>query len=406
MALNIDRGMNLTSLNTTMQIRQMDPKAYQLRANYSAFIVFLTLLGMKRSAKAAGRNGFATGKKTKNCGNPKFEWFNKDVGTPLTNAAAGASANATTLNVTAGDGVMFTKNDLIYNRNTNEVMLVTDVTTDALTIVRGLGTSTEGTSGEAITAEDVIVLVSSAFPEGSVAPDAMQFKPQEHFNYTQIFKQTIENSKTNEATEYYGNINKMSSQQKDSFDEYLLRKSRAYFLGQRTIRTDSSGRPQRTTGGLDYFIKTNVMVKKAFGYPLFMDFAERAYSYGGDEKIFICNPAMATLIQKEVLANKISMEVSPKTKEFGINIRRLQTVSGAMDILVDHTMRQIYQFPTGFALETDLIEEMVLRPDTWETGIQDKDVDGLKDQIIGEAGLKVINEQRHAKLVIDPQATD
>ena len=130
------------------------------------------------------------------------------------------------------------------------------------------------------------------------------------------------------------------------------------------------------------------------------------FSYGGDEKIFICNPAMATLIQKEVLANKISMEVSPKTKEFGINIRRLQTVSGAMDILVDHTMRQIYQFPTGFALETDLIEEMVLRPDTWETGIQDKDVDGLKDQIIGEAGLKVINEQRHAKLVIDPQAAD
>ena len=63
MALNVDRGMNLTSLNTTMQIRQMDPKSYQLRANYSAFVVLLTLLGMKRSAKAAGRSGFVTGKK-------------------------------------------------------------------------------------------------------------------------------------------------------------------------------------------------------------------------------------------------------------------------------------------------------------------------------------------------------
>lgn len=406
MALNVDRGMNLTSLNTTMQIRQMDPKSYQLRANYSAFVVFLTLLGMKRSAKAAGRSGFVTGKKTKNCGNPKFEWFNKDSGTPLTSAAAGALAAATTLNVATGDGVMFTKNDLIYNRNTNEIMLVTDITADALTVVRGIGTSTEGTSGEAITADDVIVLVSSAFPEGSVAPEAMQFKPHEFYNFTQIFKKTIENSKTNEATEYYGNINKMSMQRKDSFDAYLLQKSRAYFLGQRAIRMDASGKPQRMTGGLDYFIKTNVMVKKAFGYPLFMDFAERAYGYGGDEKIFICNPAMATLVQKEVLSNKISMEVSPKTKEFGINIKRLQTVSGAMDILVDHTMSQIYRFPTGFALETDLIEEMVLRPDTWEANIQDKDVDGLKDQLIGEAGLKVINEQRHAKLIIDPQAAE
>ncbi|MDD3509573.1 MAG: hypothetical protein PHY27_14360, partial [Parabacteroides sp.] len=110
--------------------------------------------------------------------------------------------------------------------------------------------------------------------------------------------------------------------------------------------------------------------------------------------------------QKEVLSNKINMEVSPKTKEFGINIKRLQTASGAMDILVDHTMRQIYQFPTGFALETNLIEEMVLRPDTWESNIQEKDVDGLKDQLIGETGLKVINEQRHAKIVIDPQAAN
>ncbi|MFA5595990.1 MAG: DUF5309 family protein [Pusillimonas sp.] len=406
MALNVDRGMNLTSLNTTMQIRQMDPKSYQLRANYSAFVVLLTLLGMKRSAKAAGRSGFVTGKKTKNCGNPKFEWHSKDNGTPLTNAAQGAAANATTLIVTAGDGKMFTKNDLIYNRNTNEVMLVTNVVTDTLTVVRGLGTLTEGTSGEAVTADDVIVLVSSVFPEGSGAPVATQFKPQEFYNYTQIFKKTIENSKTNEATEYYGNINKMSTQHKDAFDEYLLQKSRAYFLGQRTIRTDSDGKPQRATGGLDYFIKTNVMVKKSFGYPLFMEFAERAYGYGGDEKIFICNPAMATLIQKEVLSNKINMEVSPKTKEFGINIKRLQTVSGAMDILVDHTMRQIYQFPTGFALETNLIEEMVLRPDTWESNIQEKDVDGLKDQLIGETGLKVVNEQRHAKLVIDPQAAD
>ena len=323
MALNIDRGMNLTSLNTTMQIRQMDPKAYQLRANYSAFIVFLTLLGMKRSAKASGRSGFVTGKKTKNCGNPKFEWFNKSSGSPLTSAAAGAAANATTLNVTLGDGIMFTKNDLIYNRNTNEIMLVTDITADALTVVRGIGTLTEGTSGEAITEDDVIVLVSSAFPEGTVAPEAMQFKPHEFYNFTQIFKKTIENSKTNEATEYYGNINKMSMQQKDSFDGYLLQKSRAYFLGQRAIRTGAGNKPQRMTGGLDFFVKTNVMVKKAFAYPMFMEFAERAYSYGGDEKIFICNPAMATLIQKEVLSNKINMEVSPKTKEFGINIRRL-----------------------------------------------------------------------------------
>lgn len=405
MALNVQRGMNLTTKNATMQIRQMDPKAYQLRANYAAFIVYLSLLGMRRSAKTAGRSGFVTGSKTKNCGSFKYEWFNEEDGSPLTAAAENAADNATTVKVTAGDGVMFSANDLIYNRNTGEVMLVTDKLVDDLTVVRGWGTVTQGVSGEAVTATDVLVLVASAFPEGSTAPEATNFIPNEYFNFTQIFKQTIENSRTNEAIEYYGNINKMARMQKRAFDNYLLKKSRAYFLGQRSSIVNS-GKPQRTTGGLDFFVKTNVMVKQAFSYPVFMDFSEKAYGYGGDEKIFICNPAMATLIQKEVLSNKINMEVSPSTKEFGINIRRLQTVSGPMDILVDHTMGQIYQHPTGFALESDLIEEMILRPDTWESGIQEPGLDGLKDQLIGEAGLKVINEQRHAKLIIDKNAAD
>ncbi len=406
MALDVNRGMNLTSRNTTMQIRQMDPKAYQLRQNHSAFVVLLTLLGMKRSAAAMNRNGFAKGSKTRNCGSFKFEWFNEDDGTPLTKAASAANKSATTLNVTTGDGKMFTANDTIQNRNTGEVMLVTGKTADALTVVRGWGSATRGTSGEAITKGDDIILVAPAFPEGSAAPEAMQFNANEFYNFTQIFKQTIENSKTNEATQYYGHINKMAHQHKKAFDQYLLKKARAYYVGQRDTITDSNGKPQRTTAGLDYFIRTNVVTKPTFSYNLFMDFAEQAYHYGGDEKILICNPKLATAIQKEVLANKINMEISPRTKEFGINIKRLQTVSGSMDILVDQSMGQIYPFATGFALETDLIEEMILRHDAWEDNIQVAGVDGLKEQLIGEMGLKVVNEQRHAKLIIDPAAQD
>lgn len=407
MALNVDRGMNHSNRNTSLQVRQIDPKAYQARDNYSAFVVLLTIMGMKRTAKSMGRSGFASGSRTINVENPKFEWFNRDTGTPLTEAVANSLANATTLTVTLGDGKMFTTNDLIYNRNTGEVMLVTDVTGDVLTVIRGWGTDTQGVTGEAITAADGIVHVAAAFPEGSRAPEAMNFKNELFFNYTQIFKQTIENSGTNEATKYFGNVNKMSDQQKDSFDDYLLKKSRAYFLGQRSMIVGSDGKVQRTTGGLDYYIKSNIMVKKAFGYNMFMDFAEKAYSYGGDEKIFICNPAMSTLIQKDVIAAKMaSYELSPKEKEFGIHIKRLRTSSGVMDILVDHTMKDIYRYPTAFALETRFIEEMVLRPDTWKKNVQLPDEDSLKDLIIGETGLKVINEKRHAKLIIDPYAAD
>jgi hypothetical protein len=71
-----------------------------------------------------------------------------------------------------------------------------------------------------------------------------------------------------------------------------------------------------------------------------------------------------------------------------------------MDFMIDMTMNQIYPNPTGFALELELIEEMVMEPDRWHENVQLKDVDGRKDLILGDAGLKLISPERHAKIVI------
>ena len=397
MSLNIEtRGQFGTDNIGTMRIRQMDPKVYRRRANYAAFVVFMRLLTMKRRATAAGRNGFAVGKKAVNCKGPKFEWADIDTGTPLTLCASTINNSATSLTVTTNSGVMFTPGDIIYNRVTKEVIMVTEVTGDVLTITRGWGDST----ADAITADDVLVLVGNAFAEGSASPNARSYKPTEVFNYTQIFKRSVDATATSEATEYYGDVNKLTFQKQLEWDQFLLERSRSYYVGRKAEETGTNGKPLRTTGGLDQFITSNIFSRSSFTYNNFMDFAEMAYHYGGEEKIFICNAALATLIQKEVMANKISIEVSPRTKEFGFNIKRLSTIHGDMDFMIDQTMNYIYPVPTGFALEPGLLEEMILRPDVWKENVQAPDVDGRKDQIIGESGLKVISEQRHAKFIV------
>lgn len=404
---------------TKLQVRLMDPKAYQMRANYAAFIVFLKLLGMKRSASAAGRKGFATGSKTVNCWNPEFEWYDIDVGDPSTTVASNVSANATTLTVATGTGVMFKPGDIVLVTSTKELLRVTGVSGDTLTAGSISDTATTvGNIKNAITAGDRIVMVASAFGEGSYAAQPIHYDQTLHRNYCQIFKKSTKNTLTNEATKYYGNVNKLAEQKKILFDQYLLEKSRAYLVGRRSAILDkiTSGYGSRddsqivrTTDGLESFISTNrfVVTKSTFSYEKFMEFIKNIYEFGGDERLFVCNPAMMLKIQQVLKSDaQTHIEISPKTKEFGIDIRRILTFAGSMDLLIDRTMGDIYSNPVGFALETAYLEEMVLRADKWEENIQQPGWDFRMDQIIGEAGLKVMLEKRHGRIELVDSVTD
>lgn len=410
---------NEQEAKTKLQVRLMDPKAYQMRANYAAFIVYLKLLGMKRSAAAAGRKGFATGSKTVNCWNPKFEWYDIDVGDPKTTVAANVSANATSLTVATGTGKMFKAGDIIFVPSTSEVLRVTAVSGDTLTAGSVSDTATTvGNIKNAISSGATIIMVASAFGEGAYAAQPIHYDQNLHENYCQIFKKSTKNTLTNEATKYYGQVNRLSEQKKILFDQYLLEKSRAYLLGRKSAILDgiASGYGQRddsqivrTTDGLESFISTNrfVSLASSFSYVKFMEFIKNVYEYGGDERLFVCNPAMMLKIQEVFKTDaQTHIEISPKSKEFGIDIRRILTFAGSMDLLIDRTMGDIYSNPVGFALETGLLEEMVLRADKWEENIQQPGWDFRMDQIIGEAGLKVMLEKRHGRLELVSSITD
>lgn len=416
---------NEQEAKTKLQVRLMDPKAYQMRANYAAFIVYLKLLGMKRSASAAGRKGFATGSKTVNCWNPEFEWYDIDVGDPKTTVASNVAANTSSITVASGTGKMFKAGDIVFVPSTAELLRVLSVSTDTLTVTAVSDNAhvvnssyTQGNIAHAITAGATLIMVASAFGEGAYAAQPIHYDQQLHKNFCQIFKKSTKNTLTNEATKYYGNVNRLSEQKKILFDQYLLEKSRAYLLGRKSAILDgiTSGygarddsQIVRTTDGLESFISTNrfVVTKSTFSYEKFMEFIKNIYEYGGDERLFVCNPAMMLKIQQVLKSDaQTHIEISPKTKEFGIDIRRILTFAGSMDLLIDRTMGDIYSNPVGFALETAYLEEMVLRADKWEENIQQPGWDFRMDQIIGEAGLKVMLEKRHGRIELVDSVTD
>lgn len=369
----------------------------------ASFVSLLRLIGFKRSAKGKSLEAGA-GQASQNVDSYKYEWEDFFPGSSISAVKTAANSSATSVAVTTNEGIQFQANDLIMNKTTKEQMLVTAVSGDTLTVIRGWGTANQGTSGEALTVGDELILVGNAWTEGTFSADARSYNPRTAYNYTQIFKRAVENTGTNERIKTYGNVNKLKFQRQEEWYQFLVERSRAYYTGKRVefVDTNNGNRKKRTTAGLDSFIQSNVTTVTSLTYSNFMTFSKQVYRKGGAEKLLVCNSDFAQLIQEMVMANKVQWAISPKTKEFGINIKRLSCIHGDMDFLMDRTMDDLYTLPTAFALETDLIEEMILRPDVWRENVQAPDWDGRKDEILGESGLKVISEERHGKIIVDP----
>lgn len=405
MSLNIlNRGATDTNDNSTMQVREMDPKVYQKRANFAFFVTFLRLLQMRRTSKRSNRSGMSYGNKLKNVENPKFEWANTDIGTPTDTVNGAINSSATSLVV--DNGTTFTAGDVIMNLTTKERMLVTAVSTNTLTVVRGWGSSDALAAPSAAAVADgaTIAILGNAFEENDDAPSAMSFSTEEFYNYTEIFRRVTGSSNTELATKYYGDVNTMNFKKQMLWDLFLRDRAASYYRGVRNKLTTGT-HPIRTQAGLEQWITTNVHeLTGGMDYNDFLDFTEDVMAYGGDEKMIVANPAMMTLIQKEVIGNpNVQLPLSPKAKEFGVAIKQLTTVHGTFDFAVDRTLGDIYPstMAVAYCLEFGLLEEMILRPDKWKENIQDNDVDGRLDEVIGECGLKVVNEERHGIITVD-----
>ncbi|MBU1109707.1 MAG: DUF5309 domain-containing protein [Candidatus Riflebacteria bacterium] len=395
MALNIaTRGAVSTATQSTLVKRQVEEEVYRLRANVAAFVNLLRLTTHEREAKAQGRKSTS---KIINCTNPKFEWLEQDVGTPVAVTQAAYAAGDTDIVVDESD--YFTAGDVLHVVSTGEQLLVTVVTTgtDTLTVTRSYGTI----AAAAIASGASIVLLGNCFEEGSAATTPKAFATGEAYNYTQIFKDAVDITRTAEQTQHYGSVNDLKKRRRDVWDQFIQARARQYWFGQRNIDVTGTN-PKRITGGVNEFL-TGGNLQACAGsltYTKFMDFSEMVYAYGGDEKTLFVDSVLLKAIQNEVLS-KTQYQIEGQ-KQFGLKIMKLVTPFGDMGIVHDRTLGYFRSGNNGlgFALELGLIDEMVMQPDSWEANVQVPGVDGKKDQVLGEAGIKIRLPLRHGKITL------
>jgi hypothetical protein len=348
--------------------------------------------------------------------NTKFSWLEDDLNPTWSTFAVSALSSATVLTAAnATEGAYFQKFDLLKIPRTGEVMLISSSTTSALTVVRGYGKDATGASAQAIALSDAFFRIGTAFQEGSPYSDLQTKSTQtvEVANYCQIFRTSVEITKSLANTELYGGADRPYQRKKKGI-ELMRDMERTFLFGfpleDTSASNNTQGHARRTTGGVDYFTATNstnmggVMTESEFE-----TFLRTVFRYGSTTRYLFCAPLILSVISQWAQGK---LQMFPKDKTYGIAITQYLSPHGSINLVKDVILEHFASgYPAAwgstsyfggyaYALELENLAYRYLqnRDVQMETDIQLPGDDSYKDQYICEVGLEFRQERTMGKV--------
>ena len=194
-----------------------------------------------------GADGFPTIQKIP-VDNTIFYWQEQDIPVPRTTVDGAHTDVVTTLDVAAGTGVNFAVGDAVKVVSTGEIMFISAISTDALTVSRG----DASTSNTALSGGEEVIGLGTVLDEGDIG--TQQFRGRvKNSNYTQIFSSQINMTRTQQKIPKYGVPSELGNLVRQVALSEGINLEHALLYG-KAWQSD----PKRTTGGLAHYITTNV----------------------------------------------------------------------------------------------------------------------------------------------------
>lgn len=343
----------------------------------------------------------------------RFHWWEKEADNRTVALGASITTGATTFTLTSG-AKKFKRRDVLWSPQTDERFLVAaDPSSDTvLQVTRGF----EGTTPTAITYNGAgvnpnLIGIGSAFEEGSSAPTGVSLDPTEKVNYTGIFRDTLEATRTAIKTRLRTG-EAVREAKRECLELHGMGIERALWLGKK-VSTTLDGKPHHTTDGVFQFIDSNNVktVTSDYGSGLTMagleEYMYNAFKYGSSEKLGVCgNRALLTI--QQIIRKNTTWQIQQGLKEAGMNVSRLISPFGEI-VLKSHPLwNQMAGGTTGgtayYGMESWLaildMEEFsyvyLKDSDTqYEPKLQDNGLDGMKSGYITECGLEVHHPKHH-----------
>lgn len=178
--------------------------------------------------------------------------------------------------LTVDHGSRFCVGDQIQVEGSEELMLVTAVSTNTLTVLRGYA----GTTAENLADNQVINILGNAALEGADKPNARFTNRVRCGNYTQIFTAAVEVSGTDMAASQLGLADEIDLQKQERLRE-LIRDLENTVINGGLPASDpqGSGTARRTMKGIIQHVSTNAFSTGDSGFPTGNDLDEAKVNY-------------------------------------------------------------------------------------------------------------------------------
>lgn len=317
----------------------------------------------------------------------EFNWLDERNLAPR--GAVGSTAvttGDTEIVLASGDRIKFSTGDVLTIRKSgaSEVIRVTGysaTTADTILVTRAFaGTATNYAAGA------VIIGLGTALAEGADPENFRADDTSKNTNCTQIFGPTaIQMSSTNRVIPRYGIPDQWAHQLHLRTYENSQAREQAFLYGQYYNSTSSK---IRTTGGLGYFITTNVdSTSTQLTVLKVQSNLQTCYNAGGLPDRLIVNPN--SLVDLNDIANTTIVRTTVEDPKRGrMQTSFVETEYGSLPIVRN---RWVHPFD-AFGIKRDLVTRRVLRPLVYESLAKTGDSD--KGQIVCEEGLQV-KGQKH-----------
>lgn len=328
--------------------------------------------------------------------NPEFSWVEDDLPPRFDkiNNAAGYT-NAST-SVVVANGAYFAADELWKITRTAEIVRVTAVAGNTLTIVRGIGGG-----AAAIVDVDELMKVASASAENALKREARSENPTKVTNYTQIVRHSIEASETWRGSETFTNPGDWDRTVEKTMIQHKLELEQMYLHGRPS--EDLTGAPLRTSGGAYYFVQTNrTDMGGAMTEAEFFGSFNGLFRYGNQNAKMAFASRLATEVVNQFPRGKLEVVQGDNDATYGLSIMKYRSPLGTLNF-VTHNMLEGSVYG-GHILVLDL-SQLRKRPmraygggtrDTHSNEhIETPGQDGRVDEILTEIGLEFGLEKAH-----------
>ena len=329
----------------------------------------------------------------------KMGWL--DMRVDASSSALDGAIDASVTSVTVIDGSKFRPGMTISPATTEEVMVVTAVTGNVLTVVRGFG----GTTAAGVIDTTTMTIDSVGREENSQAQNDGIFQPENMENFFQTMDTAVEFSRRALATIQFGNTNDLSFQVAERIRQLTIQMDRALVRGRKATQV-ISGDTVTYTGGIRYYTDQAGAIKvdnsaAALTLDAINDLNQEVVSRGGMTNTIAVGLTQARKLSALVSANYGSQRLAEWTADEG-SVMRLPSdmpiVGTVNQIVVDTNLDadELVLLDSGMISVVPMAANNASDTGAWQT----KDAtlpgqDGERVRILGDFAMEIRQSKTH-----------